>query len=238
MADDKDILTIRKALGELRIVLRENHGDSRLTNKYLYSLIGKYAPVVIKQRSDAFRILKRQSFYQTINCVQVEEAPLIDPCCGVRSKCTVFRTRHKLPVLYEDSYGAIIKNVTTIDSSLELQPITPDSYLRKIQNPWGLKGANKDIYYFFNEGYLYFPTSNWKKYKVRGFFREDIADINLCDDCADTPSKECRRYMDKRLMLPPELWAPIMSLIEQEMASIYKQIPPDENINKNENLKQ
>lgn len=239
MTDFKDILTVRKAISDIRKGMRENDADSRMSNKYIYSLIKKHAPTIIRQRSDSFRILKQQSFYQTLKCVMVEEAPVIDPCCGVRSKCTVYRTRYKLPRMYEDSYGAIIKNVWTLDGPLgfELQPITPDGWNRKNNNPWGKGGANKDIYYFYSDGYLYFPMSTWKKVKVRAYFQEDVSHLNLCDDCATTPSKDCRKYMDNELFIPVDIWSYISQSIVAELMNGYKRILPDEIVNKDESKK-
>lgn len=238
MTDFKDVLTVRKAISDIRKGMRENDADSRLSNKYIYSLIKKHAPTIIRQRSDSFRILKQQSFYQTIKCMIVEEAPAIDPCCGIRSKCTVYRTRDRLPRMYEDSYGAIIKNVWVIDKSFELQPTTPDGWDRIRKNPWGRDGAMTDVYYFYDDGYLYFPMSTWRKVKVRAFFQEDIRDLNLCDNCASTPSTECRRYMDNQLFIPVDIWSYISESVVKELLQGYKQIQPDVLINKDEAKKQ
>lgn len=234
MSDYKDILTVRKAISEVRKDLRENDADSRMSNKFIYAAIKRNANTLIQQRSDAFRILKQQSFYQWLKCVVVEEAPAIDPCCGVRSKCKVYRTRDRLPRMYEDSYGAIIKNVMTIDGSVELQPCTPDAWDRKRKNPWGKDGAMTDIYYFYDDGYLYFPNKDWKKVKIRGFFQEDISQLNLCDDCANTPSTTCFRYMDNQFYVPPDLWKYIREATIKDMMAGYKQIQPDTFINKDE----
>lgn len=238
MSDYKDILTVRKAISEIRKGLRENDADSRMSNKFIYAVIKRNATTIIRQRSDAFRILKQQSFYQIINGLIVEEAPAIDPCLGIRSKCTVYRTRDRLPRMYEDSYGAIIKNVWTIDGSFELQPCTPDAWDRKRKNPWAKNGASTDIYYFYSDGYLYFPQKNWHKIKVRGFFQEDVSHLNLCDDCANTPSTTCFRYMDNQFYFPPDLWKYVVEAVIQELMGTYKQIQPDVFINKDEAKKQ
>lgn len=240
MSDYKDILTVRKAISETRKGLRENDADSRMSNKFIYAVIKKNAAVIIRQRSDQFRILKQQSFYQWLKCVTVEEAPAIDPCCGVKSKCTVYRTRDRLPRMYEDSYGAIIKNVMTIDGpghGTELQPCTPDAWDRKRKNPWGKDGASTDVYYFFDDGYLYFPMSTWRKIKIRAYFQEDITDLNACDDCSGTPSTECFRYMDRQFFLPPDLWKYVSEATIKELMTVYKQIQPDTFINKDEGKK-
>lgn len=241
MSDFKDILTVRKAISEIRKGLRENDADSRMSNKFIYAVIKKNAAMLIRQRSDSFRILRQQSFYQWLKCVVVEEAPAIDPCCGIRSKCTVFRTRDRLPRMYEDSYGAIIKNVMTIDGpghGTELQPVTPDAWDRKRKNPWGKNGASTDRYYFYDDGYLYFPNTDWRRIKIRAYFQEDVSSLNLCDNCADTPSTECFRYMDNEFKLPPDLWKYVAEAVVQEMMAEYKQIPPDVFINKDEAKKQ
>lgn len=240
MSDSKDILTVRKAISEVRKDLRENDADSRMSNKFIYATIKRNTADIIRQRSDAFRILKQQSFYQVINCMIVEEAPTIDPCCGIRSLCTVYRTRNKLPEMYEDSLGAIIKNVWTIDGPFgtELQPITPDAWARKRANPWYKGGANTDIYYFYDNGYLYFPMSTWRKIKIRAYFQEDISTINQCDDCSGTPSIQCIRYMDNRFFIPPDLWKVIHGRVIEDLMKVYKQIQPDVMINKDEAKKQ
>lgn len=240
MPDAKDILTVRKAISDIRKGLRENDADSRMSNKFTYAKIKKHAADIIRQRSDAFRILKQQSFYQTINCMKVDEAPTIDPCCGIRTNCTVFRTVHKLPEMYEDSLGSIIKNVWSIDGvfGTELQPITPDAWDRKRKNPWLRNGALTDIYYFYSDGYLYFPMSNWRKIKIRAYFQEDIAELNLCDECGNEPLQECRPYMDNRLYLPPDLWKFVSERVLEELAKTYKQIQPDVLIDKDEARKQ
>lgn len=234
MTDFKDILTVRKAISQVRKGLRENDADSRMSNKFIYAIIKKHAADIIRQRSDAFRILKQQSFYQTINSIIVEEAPTIDPCCGIRSLCTVYRTRDKLPEMYEDSLGAIIKNVWVVDGSFELQPVTIDAWPRKANNPWGKNGAMKDVYYFYNDGYLYFPMSTWRLVKVRAFFQEDISKLNECDGCGNNPTLVCQPYMDNRFFLPPDLWKFVAERVLEELLKTYKQIQPDELINKDE----
>lgn len=235
--DFKDILTIRKAISEIRKGLKENDADSRMSNKYIYSLIKKHAADIVRKRSDSFRILKQESFYQTINRVDLEEVPTIDPCCNIYTNCTIYRTKDRLPRMFEDSYGAIIKNVWTPDTSFEYQPIKDDSWLRKKINPWGQNGANKDIYYFYSNYRLYFPMSTFKQVKVRAYFQEDISDLNLCDGCGSLPSTECRPYMDKQLMLAPDLWSAVSDMVYRELLQEYEKITPDTNIDKNENIR-
>lgn len=55
-------------------------------------------------------LIKTDAPFQKLKCVPIIEAPVTDPCCGIKSKCTVFRTKDRLPDIYEDSVGVIIRS--------------------------------------------------------------------------------------------------------------------------------
>jgi hypothetical protein len=227
-----DYLTVREVISEIKKTVKEQTADSRLTNKYIYGIIKKNAGYFVKQMSDALRIIRIQSLYQPLKCWEMEEAPTIDDCCGLRGKCTIYRTKEKLPAMYEDSYGAIIKSVKTIDHSKSYTVTTADSWLSKKNNPW--LSTDKNIYYFFYNGRIYTPNVTYKKVEILAFFQEDISDIVLCDNCTDHPVEECRKYMDKKFMLTRDMWKVVSQSVVDEIVRIYKQIPIDTNVNKNE----
>lgn len=229
-----DNLTVREVISEIKKSVKEQTADSRLTNKYIYGIIKKHTAYFIRQMSDALRIIRINSLYQPMKCVEMEEAPTIDDCCGLRGKCTIYRSKDKIPDLYEDSYGAIIKSVKTIDHSKQYTVITPDQWLNKKSNPW--LSTDKNIYFFWYNGRIYTPNVTYKKIEVLGLFQDDISDLTICDTCTDHPEEECHRFMDKRFILTKDMWRVVSQMVIEEIAKVYKAIPIDTNVNKNERV--
>lgn len=230
-------MQIRQAIHRVKRLFREVNADSRLSDRTVYSLILNHTKWLIYRESIKFNIVQVDSVFQILKCVPVIEAPLIDPCCGIKSKCTVYRTKDKLPDLYEDSGGVIIRDVLTIDGSKSLTQIKPSEWLRKQENPW-LNKNKKNSFFFYSEGYLYFPNGSWKMIEVNGLFTEDISDLNICDDkntCEDE-TKECRKFLDKKLIIPEFLEAQMFDNVIKDLANTYKKLPEKSNeINKNDN---
>lgn len=219
-------------ISQIRNELRLANADSRLTNKLIWSIIQKHSEWLIKRESRKLRILNQDIIFQTIKCADLDYAPVIDDCCGVRSKCKVFRTRAKLPDLYEDDWGVIIKSVFTIDGSEEFTFITIQEYMRKLESPEHIYDKSK--YFYYNNGYLYFPKSSIKKVMIKGYFIDEVE--NKCETC---PQDEmpCVSMLDSPVRIPAHLLGELMSHVLNELSGITLKIQSDEDINKNENRK-
>jgi hypothetical protein len=230
-------MTVREAIHRLKRMLREINADSRLSDKTVYSLLKNHAKWLVYRESDKLKLIRGDKYFQPLNCVKVIEAPLIDPCCGIKSKCTVFRTEDRLPELYEDSAGVIIKNVLTIDNQTSLTQIKPAEWERKQSNPW-LNKDKKNTFYFYNDGYLYFPNGSWKKVNVPGLYVEDISYIDLCDNCltCEDETKKCVKFLDRQFILPEYLEAQMYDAAIKDLSNTYKRLPEKSvEINKNDN---
>lgn len=230
-------MTIRQAIHRVKRLFREINADSRLSDRTVYSLMLNHAKWLIYRESEKFNLIKTDYPFQKLKCVKVIEAPLIDPCCGIKSKCTVYRTEEKLPDIYEDGMGVIIRAVTTIDGSKSLAQIKASEWERKQDNPW-LNKNKKNSFFFFNDGYLYFPNGTWKMVEIEAMFKEDISDINLCDNpstCEDE-TKLCRRFLDTNFIIPEYLEAQMYDSVIKDLANTYKRLPEKSvEINKNDN---
>ena len=215
--------SIRELISSTRKLIKENLADARPTNKFIFSLITKHSNWLIRRESNNLRLIKFQSIYQTLKCVEIIEAPAIDPCCGIKTLCTVWRSKYKLPPLYEDTDGAIIKSISSIDNSLEFILTTPESLSRKLRNPW--TKLSPQNYAYYNDGYIYF-TNRILLAKVTGFFTGNISTLNCGEEA------ECIRFLDTPFPIPQYLEAEMIANVLKELVSIYKQIPEDININK------
>ena len=231
--DMQNLITVREALSQVKKELKEVNADSRLTNKLVYSILGRHVKSVMARDSDAFRLSNIESLYQTLKCVEVIEAPAIDPCCGLRSRCVVFRTKERLPELLEDSQGPRIRLVAPVDmlpkmkgKDTSLQVISAVRYIQKLENPWAK--WNPENYAIYHDGYLYF-SHNYKLILVQGLYLHEV--YSACEE------DKCIRFLDKRIFAPSRQISEAIGKTIEEIAGIYKRLPEQVKVDKNDNTK-
>lgn len=222
-------MTRGELISQIKNELRINSADNRLTNRFIWSIIYKHLSWLIKRESSKLRLIRQDNIFQSLKCVDVEEAPAVDPCCGIRSKCTVHRTCEPIPKLFEDDYGIIIKSVLVVDKSDEFNLITLSEYIRKIENPHSKYDKSK--YFFYDNGYLYFPKSEIRKVIIKGYFVDDV--VNSCDE--DTTS--CKSFLDMEARVPQYILGELMNQVLTELTKLTMQIQPDDQVDKAENRK-
>jgi hypothetical protein len=224
-------MTKREGISRVKIGVKELNADSKLSNKYVWSIINSKTKLLIQRDSDNLNLSRLQNLYQSLSCVQMEEAPAGDTCCDVRTYCTVFRSVDRLPELYTDSYGVIISGVTTIDGSIEVKMTTPQQVLRTKKDT--NSKYDKTIYGFYKDGYVYITNESYPLISIEGMFVDDVR-LSLTNSCRNT--LECLSYMDTDWIVPSKMEEPIIAMCIQELAGVYKKIPEDNNINKNPNI--
>lgn len=219
----------REAISRLRKYFKEIHADSRFSFRLAYSILLSINKMLIKRDSERLKILSQSNLFSTLKCVPVIEAPAIDPCCGVKSLCTVTRTKDRLPKIYSDTYGPIIKDVLSLDNSQTLTLIQPQEYARIKNNPWNKKKDTK--YYFYSDGYLYFPNGAFKKVNVEAYWEESIEGKSTCNKAP----KECIKFLDRELSIPGYFEANLFQLAEEEIKGRYSLPERSHQIDKNDN---
>lgn len=223
------MITKGQLISDVKNELRMLNADYRVSNKFIWNIIQKHSLWLIKEDSDKLRLIRNNSIFQTLKCVEVVSAPTIDDCCGIRSRCSVQRTEKKLPEMYEDSDGVIIKSIYSLDGSVEFTQITVQQYIRKLADP-NFK-YDKSNYCYYNNGWLYFPKSTVRKIMIKAYFQEDISKYNICDDTFIDP---CKTRLDDTFNLPTYLQGRLMDAVFKDLG-ITRQIPNDPQINKIEN---
>ena len=164
---------------------------------------------------------------QVMDFVELIEIDKVEACCtGIKSSCTIKRTKHKLPVFMQGYYGPLIRNITSIDGSEELQPTLPSSYI-KISNSTTFK-YNKAKYYWYINDYLYFPNLDWDAVRIEGIFEGDISKYKCADDY------KCQILSDNPVNIPDYLLGELESNVFKDLAAMM-QIPPD-TVNDKQNI--
>jgi hypothetical protein len=98
-------------------------------------------------------------------------------------------------------WGPIIRTVSSIDTSIELQPTHPGLYTSMTKTTSFKYNTTK--YYWFLNGYLYMPNIPWDAVLVEGIFEEDVTKWN-CD-----PKDDCDPRQVQPFNVPDFLFAEI-----------------------------
>jgi hypothetical protein len=218
-------MTKRQAIDSLRDKLRERNADSNYSNQMLYRALMEQARWLIKREIAASRIYKNTFFFQLLKCQRVIEVSSVDPCCPVKTNCKLYRTECKIPDIWIDNDGPIIKGVFSVDNSVEFWHTTATTWMNKKQDPYQKK--SKVMYTFYADGYFWFPEHNPHLVNILGFWEDDVTQLNGCVEA------ECVRFLDTKLMVPDWLEAEMFAKALQQLAGISKRLPEDEEINKN-----
>jgi hypothetical protein len=201
--------TIGETISRVRNTIKGVKEDAFLTDRFLYSLILKYANVVIRRQDNEAKIMRIQSLFEVLPCVNLIEVSKIDACCaGIETDCTIMRTKDPLPEPMEGAEGPLIRSVTSIDGSVILINTNPTTYAIMTGQP-NFK-YNKAQYYWYLEKHLYFPNIEWDAVKVDGIFSESTK-VYHCDVDKCTPRQE------DRLTIPDFLFAEVEQLVLKDL---------------------
>lgn len=199
--------------------------DAFITDRYLYSLILKHAKLYIKREDDKMKLVKYDGLFETIPCMPLEEVSTIDPCCmEILTCCTVRRTKDKVPPVIEGSFGAMFGLITSIDGSQVLKQTMSSTYARMVKTT--TFKYNKEKYYWYTDGYLYFPNIEWDAVSVQGLW-EDGIEMFKCD------GDKCLAKQDEKTSIPEFLFAEIENNVKQELLTMI-QIPKEPAVSDNQ----
>lgn len=222
--------TIGDSISRVRNIVKGVKEDAFMTDRFLYSLILKYAKLLIKRQDNENKIMRFQSLFETIPCLELIEVDKVEACCsGIRSNCTIRRTKDKLPDVLEGAYGPLFRSVTSLDRSVELYKTYPSTFT-SIANSTNYK-YNKQKYYWYLDGYLYFPNIEWDGILVEGLWAESV-DYLKCDENAEP----CALRQDHPVHVPEYLFAEIEQMVLKDLG-VLVQMPPETQDDKQSQLR-
>lgn len=220
--------TKRQVISNFRDMIKERNADSVYSNQFLYNTLFDQAKWLIKREISAGRIYKNTFFFQTLGCQEVIEVDAVTDCCPINTGCKMYRTKNKVAETWIDNNGPVIKSVTSIDGSTKFEATSSSDWLNISKNPY--KKYSKEVYYFYSDGYLWFPEKNPNLINIYAFFTDDISELSC------NKEKKCISYLDTIFPVPDwiesEMYAKALQLL---FPSIQK--PEDQKINKNTNRK-
>ena len=213
------MVTIGEITSRLRNIIKAVKEDTFITDRFLYSMVFKFAKALIRRQDNERKIMKVRSLFSKIPCVELIEVDRIEACCaGIKSNCTIMRTKYKLPALVEGSAGPLIRGVSTLDDSIYFEGTTSKTYV-SIANSSNFK-HNKAKYYWYMGGHLYFPDIPYEGVNVEAMWEDDVSYLQ-CDE-----ENKCKPRQDTIAPIPDYLIAEAETMVLQELG-ISMQLPSD-----------
>ena len=201
--------TIGETISRIRNTVKGVIEDAFLTDRFLYSLIIKYASVLVRRQDNENKILRIQSLFEILPCVYLTEVSKIDACCaGIKTNCTIMRTKDPIPEPMEGSEGPLIRAVTSIDGSIVLVNTNPTTFTAMANQP--TFKYNKSQYYWYLEGHIFFPNLDWEAVRIDGMFIESTAKFH-CD------VDQCSLRQNDRLAIPEFLFAEVEQMAIKDL---------------------
>lgn len=197
------MVTIADTVSRVRNLLKAVKEDAFLTDRMIYSVILKYGKLYVQKQDNDNKIMRFQTLFEVLPCVELIEVDKVEACCsGIKSKCIIKRTKDRLPTPMEGAYGPLFRDITSIDGSQMTYKTYPGTYLA-LTNSTNFK-YNKTLYYWFMDGYLYFPNIEWDAVRIEAIWDDDIMYLK-CND----PKDECQIRQEMATNIPDYLFAQI-----------------------------
>lgn len=220
--------TIGDAVSRVRNQIKAVKQDAFLTDRFLYSLLLKHAKWLMKREDGKFKMLSFSSVIQSIDNVELIEVDKIEASCsGLKTNCRIKRTKEKVPVFMQGYYGPLIRSISSLDGSQELQPTLPSSYL-KITNTTSFK-YNKTKYFWYLNDYLYFPDLDWDAVRIEGIFEDDVSMFTCSED-------SCKVRSDNAFNIPDYLHGEMEAAALKDLYVMF-QVPSDVVTDKQSNVR-
>jgi hypothetical protein len=95
--------TIGDILSRVRGQIKAESEDAFVTDRYLYSLIKKYAQLFMRRQDSSNKLMKFNGIWQTLDYVELVDVDKIESdYIGIKSDITIKRTKLKLPAFQKD----------------------------------------------------------------------------------------------------------------------------------------
>lgn len=220
--------TVGDVISRIRSQVKAVRQDSMLTDRLIYSFITKHGKWLMKREDSKNKLMAFSSVMQTMDYVELEEVDKVQArCTGLSSDCKIKRTKDKLPVFLQGYYGPLVRTVSSLDGSEELQPTQPSTYLA-LSKSKNFK-YNKTKYYWYLDNYFYFPDLEWDAVRIEGIFEDDIS-AYTCD--ADS----CVVKTDLQFTIPDYLHGELEAAVLKDLLTMY-QLPSDTSADKQNPLR-
>lgn len=212
-------ITIGEWISQIRNQTKVVNPDNRyISNRLVFSLIKKHTALFIYREDANMKISRIRFIYSVLPYVELVDVDRIDAGCkGIKSGCTIKRTKNKLPPLLKGYYTPLMGEVSSIDGQDIFNLTTPSQYVNKANSPDFKYNTAK--YYWIISDYAYFPNIIWDAVKM-----EVVLDSEALDDCGEIDP--CAFALNMEFGVPPYLMSAIQAEVLKDLSFLI-QTPKD-----------
>ena len=103
--------TIGDVVSRLRGQIKGEYQDAFLTDRFLYSVLKKYAQLLMRRQDSANKLMKFNSVWQSLPFIELIDVDKVEACCtGIQSGCTIKRSKNKFQSLRRNSSNHFINS--------------------------------------------------------------------------------------------------------------------------------
>ena len=221
-----------RVINSIRYISKDMH----ISRRFVIAIGNIKARFLMAQKLDEMTLFREDGIVSNISCFKLKPDNL--KSCDVfefRSLKNVMKSTCKLPDGLFGKNGAGIINVTNVDGSKMYHFVTPRQYstnLFRTRNKRSRVG-----YYYIKDGYLYLPDSSNELVEISMFSLNKWEADEVCDCKKDSKETACKSRLDYEFVCPDRLLDMVIRDTVQELASIFRTTPTDENPNLDENQK-
>lgn len=207
--------------------LKANTKDGHISRRFILSRGRIKARYLMSQKMDEMTLFREEGLITTIPCFEMERIDVVS-CNIINFKgCrSLMRSKLQIPETIFGKNGIGIVRVTTVDSEIILDYISPKDFsgLKKRKHVY-----NKNNYYTVDGNYLYLPDSELEVVSMSLFAmsKKDAEKVSSCSDNNDL----CVNYMDEEFVCPDRFLDLVIKDTLTECSSFYMGATEDENPN-------
>lgn len=226
--------TREKVVSRLVNELRSLNADEVYNRRTLLQILEDKARFLLAQKLQDRTLYRESQIFSHIKCFELEKVEFTKCKIAEFRNCkTIMRSKKKLPEIIASKFGEGILNVTSIEFGGQI--LTPMS-LRDYASQKLRKYAHIPRYtYIVHDGYLYITDNEIYAVDldILTLRTEQIDEISGCSENKDC----CKSYWEYPLVNSDKLAEAVYREALQEAVGTFRNIPVDENPNKDSNIK-